>query len=523
MRLNKMIIGVSALTMAIMASMGMFSDASAEETVAVPEIAKHISIDYKNKSLTVNNTSNSIDAAKKDRKVFVSFPTVKAKKIKGQKNICSYDAVDSNGAKKDVEVDLSALKSTKDNYVKVWGDVNETPIIIKIPAAVSLGKAKIDYGTNKLTVFKKDKSEYKGLVDYSIGDCYYAGSFDEADNPLKLEDHMNLGTTIRLRAAAVENIGENITYTAENKSTVTPVQYDINKSTDKAVVYELDSTFTGNEIKVKVAKTPAAPKVGVNYTSGTVKLPNNSEFRVNDYEDEKYKAGVLGKWIDGSKKVLKSRGDLKDSSNGDIKKINLADGKVLDFVTGGVIDVRTKGSAKKPASNYLVFNYDKKDSIYVEGVSEAFDDKNDKAEDAKYNAATAKLTDKQVSSSATIPTENYLGLEISYERTPAKSKIATSGAITIKNNSEKYAFQYISSIEDNPSVPNADLQKGVSTVKARGKATIKFKNTSARTFFVRRAAISKGEVKWATDWVKVMSFTKTQLIPTAVNDAKSGN
>lgn len=528
MRLNKIIVGASAFAMAAALSAGVAPQASAEgsDNTASPAatFAGTISIDYKAQKLTV--------AKGDDKKISVSFPTVKDKVIKGEKNICSYDVSNSG-----VTVDLSTLNVTKDNYIKVWGDKSTTPVMIKIPASVQLGKATVNYKDekNKLTVAKKkETAPFDAKIQYATSTSDWSAAVDQTAAKTKDEDgidvttFLNLGATLRVRVAASAdptNVTKKVTAIGEDsntEATLDPVEYSVNKSDTKVLTYETEATFASKEVKAKVAKRANTPKVKVDYTLGTVTLPKNATFRVNGYTDDGATADAnkLGKWTAGDKKVLSAVATADAGT-----KVDISGGKVLDLKNGGGVDVRIAATDKKPASNYLAFNYAGKVTPLVAAVTAPSAEEAGKPADAKCDSAVAKLTNKQVDVAA-ISADDFMNAEIDYARTKAvyktngSVKTATSGAITLKNTDKKYAYDIVT--VTGTDAPKAELKKGVKTVKASGKdVTIKVKNDNDYTVYVRRAAISKGtDATWATDWVKVMKISKDHSVPTVENTAK---
>lgn len=453
--LNKIVVGASSVAFAAALVAGVNAPtASAEAT----NLSSKISVEFSTQSIKVTNDG--------DKKISVSFPTVKGTEISGEKNVCTYD-MPTGG----LTVDLSTLNVTKDNYVKVWGDKNTDPIIIKIPAADQLGKAKVEFDKDDVATAtvpkKKETAAYGKGIEYAVG----SGNWTTNTNgTLKVSDYTALGATLRVRVAGATTIaaGANALGTAK--------EYSIKKSDKKAKVYELTGTFPGKEIKVKVPKKAAAPKVKVDYTKGTVTLPKDAQYRVNTF-GENGAVSDLGTWTAGSGKVLKQ-------------------GEGLGIVTGGAIDVRTKKEGK-PASMYLAFSYDKQATLTVTKVSPSDDPKNNAAE------ATVKTDAKDAPNDLTL----------TYARTIVTGKRAsTSGAITVKNTSKDFAYEYLLVKDGDGKDPAADV-KGAKSVKSGKDAKIKLKNDAKYTIYVRRAAVSKGDVAWATPWVKAIELTKTDLVP----------
>ena len=460
MKLSKVIVGISAFAMAAAFSVGTEAvKADAETFNYSGSVGNKITIDYPNQALKLNNLP--------DTKIFVSFPTVKDKKVGADKNLCTYDVEN-----KAVNVDLSTLNVTKDNYIKVWGNKDIAPILVKIPAAPLLGKGTITTtdDTSTLTVAKKGESNgVTYALDYAVGN----GSFitQRASNikatSIDVKNYEQLGATIRVRVAASEAVSD----------LGNPTEYQVGKSTtEKIGVYDsVKGTLASKEIKVKIPKMPNAPKVKFDYIKCTMTLPKNAQYRIND------DAG-LGAWTDGDKAVLELKGDKKVSG--------------IDIARqSGDIDVRTKGTSTKLASKFLACPLGKL-PILLPAVKPSKSDESLKVNDKADVTFTVTNEDQQ--------------LTISYERKAAVGKTATSGAITIDNKNETYAFQYILVKGTSNELPSDDA-KGVKNIKVKTSSVIKLKNKDDYTLYVRRVARVKRQIEWATPWVKVFKLNKTQL------------
>lgn len=450
--LNKLVVGASSVALAAALVAGVSAPTASAEA-SLPAIVEGVTVNYANQTLEIKNTA--------DKKISVSFPTVKDKKISGDKNVCTYD---NPGGGAGFTVDLSTLNVTKENYIKIWGDTNKEPVVIKIPAAEILGKATIRYdGENTYaTVPKKNETTaYSKPIELAVGTGSWKG---EKTGEVKVNDYVALGATLRARVAGSANFALT--------SAKAVAEYEIKGSTTKVKAVEPTGTFPSKEIKVKVPKKAAAPKVKVDYKKGTVTLPKDAQYRVNTFSEGKVSA--LGDWTPGSGKVLKQ-------------------GEEIDIVNGGAVDVRTKKEGK-PASMYLAFNYDAQAVLKVAKDGEV-----------KENEAKVKVTSGSAAS---------VDLTLTYARTVTTGKRAsTSGAITVKNDNKDFVYEYLVVKDDNgTTAPAADV-KGAKAVKYGKDATIKFKNDAKYTVYVRRAAVSKGDVAWATKWVKTIDLTKTDLVP----------
>ena len=89
-----------------------------------------------------------------------------------------------------------------------------------------------------------------------------------------------------------------------------------------------------------------------------------------------------------------------------------------------------------------------------------------------------------------------------------KVKTATSAAVTIKNESKIYAYQYV--IVDKGTEVKLDT-KGVKTLKAGKDVKITVKDSKTykdKEIYIRRAAVTKGNTQWVTDWAKAATITE---------------
>ena len=464
MRINKILMGICALAIAAGITIGIAPKVSAADTVNAPDIAKYISISYNQYLLEVGRNA-------RNKKITVSFPVVKNGKIIGEKDVCTYDAWDGNDSFRDVEVDLSTLNPSKDNYIKIWGDKTKEPAIIKIPASARLGKGIIDMSMYRIQVSEYKKSIYNGTVEYAVGGNSYLTFIGQPTGRMDATIFFKLGATLRARARGSQSV---------YGITEIPKLYDVNKSTEKAKVFELSGTLPSKEIKIKVPRMAKAPKVSVDYVKGQIKLPKGAEYRINTNTN-------LGMWEDVDKSILSGTGDNKQ----------------FDMKNDTTIDVRIRATEKKPASIYRVVSMNAQAALTTI-VTPSKSDSGLKTND-KFDAS---LKVGQVDQK----------LSISYVRKASVGKTATSGAITISNANKNYSFQYIlvkgSACGKKPAVD----AKGVKTIKPQAEkasgavtATIKINNKDDYELYVRRAALSKGEISWATDWVKVAKLNKTQL------------
>lgn len=508
--LNKIAVGASAFAFAAALTAGVVASpapvAKAEDQSPTPAtVATNVSIDLEKQQLLITG-----DEA--DQQISVSFPTVKkgSTEITGEKNVCTYDVA---GGK--VTADLSTLNPTKDNYVKVWGNKNDKPIIIKIPAAETLDKAKVKFDTNgkaTATVCKKGSSTAytDARVDFAVGTGNWEPSPSDSPAVFDADKYTALGATVRARIAGSvkkENSFATTIALSSDTTTYASKQYSLKKdSTTKYTAYELKGSFPSKEIKIKVPKKAAAPKVKVDYKLGTLKLPKNAEYRVNTV-DQNSKALTLGgskgadKWTAGDKKTFTTI--ATEGSEFNIKK-------------AGSIDVRIKATEKKPASMYLAFRYNAQAVLNVvkpNGEKDLSDTEGkNKPGDAICNSTKAEVGLKVNEQFKADLTAAYTRTAATYKNNDGKTvKTATSGAITLTDANKTYTYDCV--LMKSSEVPKADTKKGVKSVKNGKDVTIKVKNDDEYTLFARRAAV-KGGTDWATEWLPVITFTKSDLAPT---------
>lgn len=471
-KLNKVAVCISMFICTLALILGVDKLASAGTTgVSVPDIASKIIIDCSSNEpkLWIKQGAN--------KRIYVSFPSVSGTEVTGEKNVYSLDAAYGlNGTK----FDLSTLNPTKDNYIKVWGDVDKQPIMIKIPASDTLGKAKFRFLGNLphedvvAEVPKKgDSKTYNGIVQFAVE----GGNWNSESFPGRLDvtPYKSLGATIRarIRGSFCDSAGYcliNLDLSKFSKYKGELKEYSVKKSTTKILTYEPVGWLPSKEIKFKVPKAASAPKLKVDYKKGTVTLPKNAEYRVNTTE--------LGEWTDGSGKVFK------------------AGEEGFDITNGGDIDVRIKATDKKSSSMFFTFLYDKQVVLSVE-------------EDGTTKEAAKAIVKTDAKDAVT-------DLTLTYARTVVTGKKpSTSGAIILSNANKDFAYEYLLVKDDNGTVP-ADDVKGAKAIKNGKDVMVKIKNDGKYTIYVRRAAATKNVVAWATKWVKAIDLSKTDLVPTAI-------
>lgn len=301
MKLGKLLLGAGVVTSALTISAGFgiqsasAEDAQAAETKTTAIGVKDITISYEGQSITVKE-DGSDNTAKQDSKLYVGIGSYSAKAptdVKVKKWI-EYDYDKNDG----VTIDTSSLAVTKVQYVVIKGDVNTDEVAIQLAATPSKLAASVDYTDPadpqlKLNDVTKGKASAVAVSDVefatangtSFGD-YKATTTETKDNAgqqettvtkgTDLTKYQKFGATLKVRKAASEDVaGIDTTKDTGNSSTVS-----IKVNGNDVTAYAPTGTFASKELKVKVAKLAAGPKISVNYTKNTVSLPKTAEYRL---------------------------------------------------------------------------------------------------------------------------------------------------------------------------------------------------------------------------------------------------
>lgn len=228
-----------------------------------------------------------------------------------------------------VTIDLSFLKAAKPSYIRIWGDKNTEKVSMTVSGQPAKSKFKYtvkeapvkgtgetdDAFAEKLLKYYKDSFGITGTGNYEFKPLYgYA--WDYLEN-LDLATAKVAGTTLVMREAAVESEAA-----AEGKPAVVGAP-------------------AGAEVKVKVSAMPKAPKVTIDYTKDTVKLPKKAQYGIIDANgDLKYVDCAAGGAIAPSK-ILEEVG----------KAAGKTDTALTEYVEAGIEDgftlvVRTKDDKK---------------------------------------------------------------------------------------------------------------------------------------------------------------------------------
>lgn len=437
---NKLVVGASAVAFAAALTAGVGATSADASSLA------------DSTSVYLDNQSYIHISENGDTKVSVSYPTMSKKGLSADKNICTYDMTEDG-----VDVDLSTLNVTKTNYIKIVGNKNDDPIVLKIDPATTLGKATVSASNGAITVGTKAAPTTPIAADK----LQYATTTSNWENmeDMDSEMYLQLGATIRVRKEADDVILSDATVT--DGTDVKSVGYKL---------YSLKGTFASKEIKAKIKKMANGPKVSIDLAKHTIKVPKKAQYRVNTAEGN-------GTW------TYVADGISLDETKFDITK-------------KGAVDVRTAATDKKPASKFTVAAYK---AMYTFGVET---DTNDTT------GATASLVSTASGVSAAVTGG---AVTAKYTISPAVKKTATSAAVTIDNKSKIYTYQYMTAT----TAPTATTTKGIKTVKTEKTATISKSSFKKDTvLYIRRAAVTKGVTEWSTPWVKVMTYSASNFTMT---------
>lgn len=337
MKLGKLILGAGVVTsaLAVYAGLNTQSAAAAADPTAISN--KDIAINFEEQQIVVKEDSSNTTTT--DNKLYVAVGKYKANTptVVTANNWIEYDNDTING----VTIDTSSLAVAKEQYIVIKGDKNEKALVLHLSSTLNKLSAAVEYIKNDnssptdlipqikikdITNGKFNASDVSDTIQYSTlngkwGDFIKSTESSHTD----LKSYQKLGATLKVRIKAGTGI------TAGKVSDATE-GITLNGTATKAC--KIAGKFASKEMRVKIAKLAAGPKVSVNYLNNTVSLPKTAEYRTdttNNYTSD---------GIDSSKKTTIV--------------------KVKDFNTSAdaTLDVRTKysvnssnDSKSKSASN----------------------------------------------------------------------------------------------------------------------------------------------------------------------------
>lgn len=314
-----MAFAMAAGLLAAAAPVGAVRAADGDTTTGTEAVKVEGEIDYTNYTLTITPKTG-------DNYVFLEVLKKEADTKPG--TIYPYPCKD--GA---VTIDLSFLKAAKPSYIRIWGDKNTEKVSMTVSGQPAKSKFKYtvkeapvkgadeadDAFAEKLLKYYKDSFGITGTGNYEFKPLYgYA--WDYLEN-LDLATAKVAGTTLVMREAAVESEAA---------------------AGDKPAVVGAPA---GAEVKVKVSAMPKAPKVTIDYTKDTVKLPKKAQYGIIDANgDLKYVDCAAGGAIAPSK-ILEEVGKAAGLTDTESSKA------LTEYVKAGIEDgftlvVRTKDDKK---------------------------------------------------------------------------------------------------------------------------------------------------------------------------------
>lgn len=413
---------------------------------------------------------------------------------------------------KAVSIDLSAKASgTKSFYILIKGNVSTTPIAIKfdpvtngklqatvsgydtdIYAASGIMKRKVDTGevteqgrviteirelgtyecssdVKSPVVKVKEKNGSKEFTDleFSVGSSEYRPYVDtDQDNNIysvaQIMRYQEAGATLKFRVAARgaqynedEERYEYISRVADNLA--------LEVDNEKIATYNALGNFASAEVKVKIPKRSAAPKVKVDYQKNTFTVPSGSKYAI-------YAGGT---------KIL----DNKDGGTA-VAMNTKFDGYVEQYFSQeGAIVAWKAGDATKADSLLANISFDPIEKLTVTDATPTTIDKAEIVDSAgkKVTATEETQTDKM--------------------------KKDKKQAITIKNDTEDLYEYVVGTANTVPSVTDKATGK-----IAKGKSK-KITVAEGAIIYIHRAGDAKKKI-WATEYVKLGVAPSAEATPT---------
>lgn len=243
------------------------AEVTATNVLPVGEKNANVDVDFANQtmSITVKKTGDKLD----NTKLYVSFPTVKADgKISKDGTWVSYDVPDDG----EVVIDLSSRKIASDFYVQVKGNKNTDPEIFRFAATEVKYKGVVDNAEAKVKLQyaagskKGNDLEETAELEYRTANGVWADySADDTDLSIYQEN----GATVNFRVKADDKT-TTAQDTKDNAAELTVATNNVaTKDGDELTTYEVNGSFASNEVKVKIGKRPAGPKITVDYKKHT--------------------------------------------------------------------------------------------------------------------------------------------------------------------------------------------------------------------------------------------------------------
>lgn len=474
MKLGKLILGAGVVTSALAVSAGLNTQsASAEDAKTITQT--NIKVDFANQEITVaKETSSNVN-----NKLYVAVGSYRASaptNITAKKWI-EYDAKDEAS----VAIDTSSLATTKDQYIAIKGDVTVDPVVVKLPASPKKLSASIDYNSTTKPVIKlKDVTKGKASavavtkIQYSKVNGSWTDYTSTADSETDLTGCQKFGATLKVREKAftTPTAPNDNSATATLNTKTTPL-YTFKDNTTKGS--EAHYTFASKEVRVKIPKLAAGPRVSVNYLKNTVSLPKTAEYRT-----------AVGTFtpVNGTTATVTKT----------LKEINSSDSVTADFT----LDVRT--AAKTTGSDSTKF----KSASNITEIAVSKD---------AYTALTIKAgdadvdDDKKLQDTAVMNGDSKV-VTFAY----ASGETLTTGTFT--NQSSDAYDVYIANKPDTI----ASNITGYKTLKAGLGKTLKINVNEGDIIYIRKAG-NKAKKTFASTFTK-FGKAKVADVKTATSDQK---
>lgn len=200
-------------------------------------------------------------------------------KVNTKKGTITVSAWDSYTGTNAHTIDLSKLNNTKDNYIVLASNSKADVSVIKIPAADKAISAKFDPSTSKISVGTgQNAAAAKSAAKEITNDAFeYRTAYGNWKNlqatsaQVDLTLYQHEGATLYVRAKGTTGA----TATSLSNQSDEKLTYG-----EQPVKVYIGDSLPSKEAKVAIPADPKGPSVSVNYTTDTIILPKNTEYRL---------------------------------------------------------------------------------------------------------------------------------------------------------------------------------------------------------------------------------------------------
>ncbi len=293
--------------------------------------------------------------AGQDKELFFGTATMGKKTGKVVFKVSAWNLYELGSSTK-AEIDLSKLSNVKDNFIAVKTDDMEVPVIVRIPATDRVSVVKYNGATQELDIKTgTNKSSVKAASAYEWRTVYSSWQTPEASQQLSDGKVPGIFGEFQFQGATlyVRTPGEALSKITETADTSLSNSYDASNPDKKVAVYYAPR-LPGKETKLNIAKQANGPSVSVQYSSGTLTLPKQSEYRV---------VTVSGSTISIPGEVVK---------NTSVKKGVTIDELLPGNIESGILEVRKEpnSSKKKCASRWTRIPLEMPSALDVSGTDQ---------------------------------------------------------------------------------------------------------------------------------------------------------